>query len=133
MTRNAIFQPRKLNFEGKNIVIWNKNNIFAVGNICNHSDQNKINIYMQDAVVNKIKSKIAHGKFGEVYFVSSFPQYDVEYVTKLLAIFEKEGIISRIAKGGYVKARKTWIEKSKYESGFDSQWSLFRRAMKAAS
>ena len=25
---------------------------------------------MQDAVVNKIKSKIAHGKFGEVYFVS---------------------------------------------------------------
>lgn len=59
---------------------------------------------MQDAVVNKIKSKIAHGKFGEVYFVSSFPQYDVEYVTKLLAIFEKEG-----------------IEKSKYESGFDSQ------------
>ena len=50
--------------------------------ICNHSDQNKINIYMQDAVVNKIKSKIAHGKLGEV----SFPQYDVEYVTKLLAI-----------------------------------------------
>ena len=37
---------------------------------------------MQDAVVNKIKSKIAHGKLGEV----SFPQYDVEYVTKLLAI-----------------------------------------------
>ena len=95
MTRNAIFQPRKLNFEGKNIVIWNKNNIFAVGNICNHSDQNKINIYMQDAVVNKIKSKIAHGKFGEVYFVSSFPQYDVEYVTKLLAIFEKEGMLNR--------------------------------------
>ena len=62
---------------------------------------------MQDAVVNKIKSKIAHGKFGEVYFVSSFPQYDVGYVTKLLAIFEKEGIISRIAKGVYVKARKT--------------------------
>ena len=54
---------------------------------------------MQDAVVKKIKSKIAHGKFGEVYFVSSFPQYDVEYVTKLLAIFEREGLISRIAKG----------------------------------
>lgn len=53
---------------------------------------------MQEAVVNKIKSKIAHCKFGEVFFVSSFPQYDVEYVTKLLAIFEKEGIISRISK-----------------------------------
>ena len=39
--------------------------------------------------------------------VLPFPQYDVEYVTKLLAIFEKEGIISRISKGVYVKARKT--------------------------
>lgn len=62
---------------------------------------------MQDAVVSKIKSKISHGRFGEVFFVSSFPQYDVEYVTKLLAIFEKQGLISRISKGVYVKARKT--------------------------
>ncbi len=42
-----------------------------------------------------------------MFFVSSFPQYDVEYVTKLLATFEKEGIISRLSKGVYVKARKT--------------------------
>lgn len=62
---------------------------------------------MQEAIVNKIKRRIEHCKFGEVFFVSSFPQYDVEYVTKLLAIFEKEGIISRISKGVYVKARKT--------------------------
>lgn len=62
---------------------------------------------MQDAVIKKIRSKIAHDKFGEVYFVSSFPKYDVEYVTKLLAAFEKEGLITRIAKGVYVKARKT--------------------------
>lgn len=62
---------------------------------------------MQDAVVKKIRSKIAHDKFGTVYFVSSFLQYDVEYVTKLLAIFEKEGLLSRVAKGVYVKARKT--------------------------
>lgn len=62
---------------------------------------------MQSAVVDKIRNKIAHGKFGSVYFVSSFPKYDAEYVTKLLAIFEKEGIITRIAKGVYVKARKT--------------------------
>ena len=39
--------------------------------------------------------------------MSSFPKYDVEYVTKLLAQFEKEGLISRIAKGVYVKAKKT--------------------------
>lgn len=62
---------------------------------------------MQNAVINKIRSNIVHCKFGEVFFVSSFPKYDVEYVTKLLALFEKEGIITRISKGVYVKARKT--------------------------
>lgn len=62
---------------------------------------------MQESVVNKIRNKISHSKFGEVFFVSSFSQYDVEYVTKLLAVFEKEGIIFRISKGVYVKARKT--------------------------
>lgn len=62
---------------------------------------------MQEAVVDKIKKRIVHCKFGEVFFVSSFRKYDVEYVTKLLAIFEKEGIITRISKGVYVKARKT--------------------------
>ena len=62
---------------------------------------------MQDSVTNKIRRKIARSRFGEVFFVSSFPQYDVEYVTKLLATFEKEGIISRLSKGVYVKARKT--------------------------
>lgn len=62
---------------------------------------------MEEAVIYKIRSKITRAKFGEVFFVSSFPKYDVEYVTKLLAQFEKEGLISRIAKGVYVKAKKT--------------------------
>lgn len=62
---------------------------------------------MEEAVIHKIRSKITRAKFGEVFFVSSFPKYDVEYVTKLLAQFEKEGLISRIAKGVYVKAKKT--------------------------
>ena len=62
---------------------------------------------MDNAVVKQIRKKITRSKFGEIFFVSSFPQYDVEYVTKLLAIFEKEGLITRIAKGVYVKARKT--------------------------
>ena len=30
---------------------------------------------MQEAVVNMIKSKIAHGKFGEVYFVYGLDVY----------------------------------------------------------
>ena len=62
---------------------------------------------MENAVVQQIRKRILHSKFGEIFFVSSFPQYDVEYVTKRLAIFEREGIITRIAKGIYVKARKT--------------------------
>lgn len=62
---------------------------------------------MQSAVIDKVKSRILHSKFGEVFFVSSFPEYDVEYVTKLLSILEKEGTITRISKGVYVKARKT--------------------------
>lgn len=53
---------------------------------------------MENAVVQQIRKKITRSKFGEIFFVSSFPQYDVEYVTKLLAIFEKEGLITRIAK-----------------------------------
>ena len=67
----------------------------------------KANKDMQNAIVDKIKNKIVRARFGEVFFVSSFPEYDVEYVTKLLALFENEGLISRIAKGVYVKARKT--------------------------
>lgn len=97
---NLISRENTLLFERK--IVSLRSEIFAI-----IPTKNQTNIYMQDAVVNKIKSKIAHGKFGEIYFVSSFPQYDVEYVTKLLAIFEREGIISRIAKGVYVKARKT--------------------------
>ena len=62
---------------------------------------------MENAVVQQIRKKITRSKFGEIFFVSSFPQYNVEYVTKLLAIFEKDGLITRIAKGVYVKARKT--------------------------
>lgn len=62
---------------------------------------------MKEFVYQKIREKITRSKYGEVFMVSSFPKCNVEYVTKLLAVFEKEGIISRIAKGIYVKARRT--------------------------
>jgi hypothetical protein len=39
--------------------------------------------------------------------VSSFSSYDEEYITKLLSEFEKQGLIVRISKGVYVKAKKT--------------------------
>lgn len=62
---------------------------------------------MKEAIYQKIRGQIIRSKYGEVFMVSSFPKYNVEYVTKLLAAFEKEGIITRMAKGIYVKARRT--------------------------
>lgn len=62
---------------------------------------------MQKTVEQRIRAKISYSKYGEVFFVSSFPLFDVEYVTKLLAQYEKEGLITRISKGVYVKAKKT--------------------------
>ena len=62
---------------------------------------------MQKTVEQKVRTKITHARHGVVFFVSSFNQFDVEYVTKLLAKFEKEGLITRISKGIYIKAKKT--------------------------
>lgn len=62
---------------------------------------------MQNTVAKEIKTKISYSKYGRVFFVSSFPKFDVGYVAKLLAQFEKEGLITRIAQGVYIKARKT--------------------------
>lgn len=45
---------------------------------------------MESTVVQKIRKRITRSKLGEIFFVYSFPQYDVEYVTKLLAIFKKK-------------------------------------------
>ncbi len=58
---------------------------------------------MEYKVIQRIKRKITRAKCGEVFFVSSFPNENEEYVTKLLAQFEKEGLITRIAKGIYCK------------------------------
>ena len=62
---------------------------------------------MKETVSQKVRDRIVHGKFGEIFFVSSVPKYDVEYTTKLLSLFEKEGLITRIAKGVYAKVKKT--------------------------
>ena len=54
---------------------------------------------MKNAVVQQIRKRITRSKFGEIFFVSSFTQYDVEFATMQLALFEKEGLITRITKG----------------------------------
>ena len=62
---------------------------------------------MKVTVYQQIKSRIIRAKYGVVFTVSSFSKFNVDYVMKLLAEFEKEGLIVRISKGIYVKARKT--------------------------
>lgn len=61
----------------------------------------------QQTDIDKIRRIITRGKYGSVYFASSFPGFSVTYVSKLLAGFEKEGLIVRISKGIYLKARQT--------------------------
>ena len=46
----------------------------AVGNICYHSDHNLYTKSMENAVVQQIRKRITRSKFGEIFFVSSFPQ-----------------------------------------------------------
>ena len=65
------------------MALRDKSLTFAVGNICNDSDQKLNSKAMQEAVVHKIKSKIAHCKFGEVFFVSSFPEHQYNPVSSI--------------------------------------------------
>ena len=81
---------------------------------------------MQNTVEQKIRAKIAYARYGAVFFVSSFPQFDVEYVTKLLAQFNKEGLITRIAKGVYIKAKNTRFGVV-YPSAFELVTEIARR------
>lgn len=62
---------------------------------------------MERFVNQGIRNILTRSKYGEVFFVSSFPKYDEEYVTKLLAQYERERLIMRVAKGIYVKAKNT--------------------------
>ena len=62
---------------------------------------------MENAVVQQIRKRITRSQFGEIFCLSSFPQYDVEDVTKRIATFEKEELFTRIAKVVYVYSRKT--------------------------
>lgn len=57
--------------------------------------------------IEKIRRIITRGKYGTVYFASSFSGFNLSYVSKLLAVFEKEGLLERISNGVYLKARKT--------------------------
>ena len=61
----------------------------------------------QQTDYEKIRRIITRGKYGSVYFAQSFRGFNAEYTSKLLAAFEKEGLLVRISKGVYLKARHT--------------------------
>ena len=54
-----------------------------------------------------IRRQITRGKYGAIFTPSSFPGLTANYATKLLSAFEKEGLLVRISKGVYLKAKKT--------------------------
>lgn len=55
----------------------------------------------------RVRREITRGKYGAIFSSSSFPGLTANYATKLLSAFEKEGLVVRISKGVYLKARKT--------------------------
>ena len=55
----------------------------------------------------RIRREITRGKYGAIFTPSSFPDLTANYATKLLSAFEKEGLLVRISKGVYLKAKKT--------------------------
>lgn len=63
--------------------------------------------HVQQSDAEKIRRIITRGKYGSVYFASSFKGFNLSYASKLLAAFEKEGLLVRISNGVYLKARKT--------------------------
>lgn len=55
----------------------------------------------------RIRREITRGKYGAIFTSSSFSGLTANYATKLLSAFEKEGLLVRISKGVYLKAKKT--------------------------
>ncbi|MGM9764139.1 MAG: DUF6088 family protein [Candidatus Cryptobacteroides sp.] len=55
----------------------------------------------------KIRREITRGKYGAIFTTSSFPDLTANYATKLLSAFERDGLLVRISKGVYLKAKKT--------------------------
>jgi len=54
-------------------------------------------------VIDDIKQKISRCKRGSLFFISSFPDYDGEYVRKVLAQLVDEGTLVRLSNGVFLK------------------------------
>jgi len=58
-------------------------------------------------VVNIIKSRIEKVEYGTLFFNNSFPEFDDEYVGKILVNLASDGTLIHLSRGVYLKAKKT--------------------------
>ena len=61
----------------------------------------------EDKVINIIKQRVEGAENGTLFFNSSFPEYDDEYVGQILSDLAEQGVIHRLSRGVYLKAEKT--------------------------
>ena len=58
-------------------------------------------------VVNAIKERVSSAKNGTLFFNNSFPEYDDEYVGKILSDLVKSGDLHHLSRGVYLKTEQT--------------------------
>lgn len=58
-------------------------------------------------IVHILGNDIEKAKPGRLFFNNSFPEYNDEYVGKVLSDFVRQGILHRLSRGIYLKAKET--------------------------
>ncbi len=60
-----------------------------------------------EKIVDVIRGQIDRSEPGTLFFNNSFPEYDDEYVGKVLADLARQEVIYRLSRGVYLKANRT--------------------------
>ncbi len=58
-------------------------------------------------VVDVLRRDIEKAETGTLFFNNSFPEYDDEYVGKILSDFVRQGLLLRLSRGIYLKTKET--------------------------
>jgi hypothetical protein len=66
-----------------------------------------VNFMLKVTVIERIINAVSKKKDGSIFFANSFPQFDEEYVGKVLSDLCKQGLIARLASGIYLKPVKS--------------------------
>lgn len=75
--------------------------------ICKDSALIMVKISNKVTDIERVRREITRGKYGAIFTTSSFRGLTANYATKLLSLYETEGLLVRISKGVYLKARRT--------------------------